>query len=51
MKKLSFVVSLVVLVPFCAAQNNEFGNHKELNYPRNVDAIWKKFMVREKIII
>nr|CAH0105650.1 unnamed protein product [Daphnia galeata] len=49
MEKLpSFVLLLVLLVPFCSAQNDEFrvNNNKELIYPRNVEATWKRFMVR-----
>jgi hypothetical protein len=51
MEKLpSFVVLLVLLIPFCSAQNDEFrdnNNNKELIYPRNVEATWKKFMVKK----
>ena len=49
MEKLpSFVLLLVLLVPFCVAQNNEFRDNvnKELIYPRNVEATWKRFMVK-----
>lgn len=48
MKTLSFVLLLAVLVSFCDAAQNEFGDTKELlRYPRNVEATWKKFMVRK----
>jgi hypothetical protein len=48
MAKLSFVVLLAALVSFCAAQNNEIGNNKELlGHPKNVAVNWDKFMVRE----
>lgn len=48
MAKLSFVVLLAALVSFCAAQNNEIGNNKELlGYPKNVAVNWDNFMVRE----
>ncbi|XP_046657067.1 uncharacterized protein DDB_G0271670-like [Daphnia pulicaria] len=47
MAKLSFVVLLAALVSFCAAQNNEIGNNKELlGHPKNVAVNWDKFMVR-----
>ena len=39
---------LAALVSFCAAQNNEIGNNKELlGHPKNVAVNWDKFMVRE----
>jgi len=39
------VLLLAFLVSFCVAQN-EFRDNKELGYPRNAEATWKKFMVR-----
>ncbi len=48
MKPLSFVVLLALLVSFCDAARNEFGENKELlGYPRNAEATWKKFMVKK----
>jgi hypothetical protein len=48
MKTLSFVLLLAVLISFCDAAQNEFGDNKELlRYPRNIEATWKKFMVRK----
>ncbi len=52
MKTLSFVLLLAVLISFCDAAENEFGdnlgdNKELLRYPRNVEATWKKFMVRK----